>query len=108
MSLHVLGRRADAAGVLEAWSRDAAWFARRLYAPLAIVLLVAGVLLVGEQGYEHSQAWVSIAYTGWLAAFAIAVLGYRSADPKRVLLLNNVEIAILLLLVVDMAVKPGA
>lgn len=130
-ALHVLGRRAMRSrepGRLVEAVRDIHRFGPRLYAPLALVLLLFGILLVGEvQGFEQSQLWITLGYLGWLAAFLIAFLFYGSqertfealvaergpdhpdvrAAARRTLLLNSVEVAILLLVVVDMAVKPG-
>ncbi len=96
--------------------------------PLSVLLLVFGILLVGEVGYEHSQLWVSLAYVGWLIAFVLGAFVYprvakrmeeaverhgRESDEalgqvRRFLALNTIEITVLLLVVVDMAVKPGA
>ncbi len=129
VTLHILGRRAvkrGPAAVLE-WAREANWLGARVFGPLALVLLVAGILLVGEVGYEHSQAWVMIAYTGWLALVVIGAglhprLQMRTEEAvgehgdgsaavatavRRTLNANAVELAVLLLIVVDMAVKPG-
>jgi len=99
-----------------------------VYAPLSVLLLLFGILLVGEAGYKHSQLWVAIAYAGWLIAFALGAFVYprvakrledaveqhgRKSDEavvqvRRFLALNTIEITVLLLVVVDMAFKPGA
>ncbi|MBA2505761.1 MAG: hypothetical protein H0V29_07435 [Thermoleophilaceae bacterium] len=99
----------------------------RFYAPLSLILLVAGVLLVGEVGYEHSQLWITLAYLGWLTSFVIGILYYSRkgkeletivageglesdaflANYAAVARVNTVELTILFLIVVDMVVKPG-
>ena len=100
----------------------------RVYAPLSLLLLVFGIVLVGEAGYEHSDPWISFAYLAWLIAFLLgaavyprvlkrvddAVAEHGRASPeasgyvRNFLALNTIEITLLLLVVIDMAVKPGA
>lgn len=130
VTLHLMGRLATAAGGerLVAYTREANTIGPRLYAPLSLLLLTAGILLVDEAGYEFSQAWISIALAGWLVSFALGVGFYPGQQKKleeivasegpdaprvmqvydRVQNVNLAELGILLLVVVDMAVKPGA
>ena len=125
--MHVLGRRALARGDGEETyrvSREINKVAGRLFAPLSVILLVAGILLVNEAGYEFSQAWISIALAAWLISFVIGVGFYPRQDKKlealgpgapgagdnvrTTLAVNSVEVLILVLVVIDMTVKPGA
>lgn len=129
VTLHILGRLALASGDRQRmlqFSRDAEWIGPRFYAPLSIGLIVAGVLLVSEAGYDQSDLWVTFAYAGWLASFLIGVLYYPRAAKRRdavveaeglesdafldsykqVINVDLFELAILLLIVVDMAIKP--
>ena len=94
-----------------------------MYGTLAVLLLVFGILLVGEAGYEHSQLWVSLAYVVWLISLVLGAGVYPAmvkkvhevgpgteeglARVRQLVNLNAIEIALLLLVVVDMAVKPG-
>jgi uncharacterized membrane protein len=131
VSVHVLGRwtqkRGDAEQIV-AFNRDAVKISNVLYAPLAVVLIVAGVLLIEEVGYGYGDLWITLGFTGWLVSFVLGLAFYPrqarkidravseegpgSADAqariKRILLVNSIEILVLLLVVVDMAVKPGA
>ncbi len=129
VTLHILGRRAVKAGPgpAVAFAEDFGFFGSRVYGPMAILLLLLGILLVGEAGYEHSQLWISLAYVGWLIAAVLGAVVYPRlvmrvgqavasgggdaargvAGVRHVLTLNTVEITILLLIIVDMAVKPG-
>jgi uncharacterized membrane protein len=131
VSVHVLGRWAaktgDDAQLLE-FNRNALKLSALFYAPLAIVLLVAGILLVDEVGYEFSDLWISLAMLAWVLSLLLGVAFYprearrieaavADGGPSapavrqginRVLTVNAVEVTILLLVVVDMAVKPGA
>jgi uncharacterized membrane protein len=131
VSVHVLGRwtakRGDPEQIV-AFNRDAVRISYVLYAPLAIVLIVAGVLLVEEVGYGYDDPWITLGFLGWLFSLALGIgfyprqarkidravseEGAASADAQarmgRILLVNSIEILVLLLVVVDMAVKPGA
>jgi uncharacterized membrane protein len=131
VSVHVLGRWTTKRGDPEqivAFNRDAVKISNVLYAPLAIVLIVAGVLLVEEVGYAYDDLWITLGFVGWLFSLALGIGFYprqvrkidkavseegpASADAHgrigRILLVNSIEILVLLLVVVDMAVKPGA
>ncbi len=130
VTLHVLGRRAVKAGPEAGvgFAESAGWVGSRIYAPLSLLLLVLGIVLVGEAGYEHSDPWISFAYLAWVIAFLLgaavyprvlkrlegAVSEHGRASPEAgghvntFLSLNTIEITLLLLVVIDMAVKPGA
>jgi len=79
VTLHLLGRRSLAEGpeAAVAQAERGGWFGAHVYAPLSVLLLLFGILLVGEAGYKHSQLWVAIAYAGWLIAFALGAFVYR-------------------------------
>lgn len=131
ITLHVLGRMAAASGDRQRmlqFSRDADWIGPRFYAPLSVLLLVFGVFLVSrdEVGADMSTLWVSLGFVGWLISFLIGILYYSRAAKKRdaivaseglesdaflaqylrVANVNAIEITLLLLVVIDMAIKP--
>jgi uncharacterized membrane protein len=131
VSVHVLGRwtvkRGDPEQIV-AFNRDAVKLGIVFYAPLSIVLIIAGVLLVEEVGYGYGDLWITLGFLGWLFSLALgigfyprqarkveaAVTAGGQAAPEahatigRILLVNSIEITVLLLVIVDMAVKPGA
>ena len=130
VSVHVLGRWVAKEGDPErmvAFNRDAVKLGNVFYAPLALVLIVVGVLLVEEVGYEYSELWIALGFLGWLFSLAVwlgfyaqesrkveaAVLADGPASERaqagisRILLVNAIEITVLVLVVIDMAVKPG-
>jgi uncharacterized membrane protein len=130
VSVHILGRWVSGEGDparMVAFNRDAVKLGYVFYAPLALILIVAGVLLVEEVGYEYSDLWISLGFLGWLFSLvvglgfypqqsrkieaAIAAQGATSevaqAGISRILMVNSVEVLVLVLVVIDMAVKPG-
>ena len=130
VAVHVLGRMyvrgGDVAAMLD-FNRKAVAVGNRLYAPAALVLIVTGALLVEEVGYDYGSLWITLGFLGWIFSFVVGVGFYAregrkvdaavadegassqtaAAGIKRVLFVNSLEILILLLVVVDMAVKPG-
>jgi uncharacterized membrane protein len=130
VSVHILGRWIAREGDPErmvAFNRDAVKLGNVFYAPLALILIVAGVLLVEEVGYSYGDLWITVGFLGWLFSLAlglgfypqqsrkidaaVAAGGPTSADAqtgiRRVLLFNSIEITVLVLVVIDMAIKPG-
>ena len=130
ITIHVLGRRVlkrgDDQEVYE-FSKEINTVAMRLYAPTSLILLVAGILLVNEAGYEFSQTWITLAFIGWAFSFVVGIGYYGPQDKKlqalvaaegptapgvvenvrQALMVNSFEILILVLVVIDMTVKPG-
>jgi uncharacterized membrane protein len=130
ISLHILGRRVLKRGDGEeivAFSNEINTVAMRLYAPTSVVLLVAGILLVNEAGYEFSQLWITLGFLGWIFSFIVGVGYYGPQDKKlqalvaaegpstpgaianvrQALFVNQIELLILVLVIVDMTTKPG-
>jgi len=130
ITLHVIGRRALASGDRQRmlqFSQDADWIGPRFYAPLSIVLLLAGFKLVSDLNYDMSTTFVSIGLTGWLISFGIGIGYYSRAAKKRdevvaaegldgpgflasykqVANVNAIEISILLFVVFAMSWKMG-
>lgn len=126
--LHIWGRRALASGDPQRivdFAREAAWIGPRMFAPLAIVLFIAGQLLLAELDLEH-ETWIILAEMGWLASFLIGIFYYgrKSKELDRLIAEHGehspevetnvrqtanvaaIELTILLLVVVDMTVKP--
>lgn len=130
VAIHVLGRRVigrgDAEEILH-FSRETNAIGPVLYAPASIILLVAGIFLVGKAGYEFSQAWIGLAFAAWIITFLIGAGYYGPAgkklealvqaegpqapgvveSAKRTIMVSSVELLILVLVVVDMTTKPG-
>ena len=107
---------------------DVEWLGLRLLNPASLLVLVSGVLLVIDQeAYDFSQFWVWIG----LVMFAVSAgtgagfLGPESGRIKalieshgpespevqrrtaRILAISRIELVLLILIVLDMVVKPG-
>jgi uncharacterized membrane protein len=129
VTMHIFGRLATKRGPerrLE-FTRDSIQIGNRLYAPLSLILLIAGVLLVDEVGYGYGDFWITIGFLGFLTSFVLGVGYYPRAGRRyeavaagdgpgspaaealyrRTLGVNTFELTVLLLVVLDMAVKPG-
>ena len=130
IAMHILGRRVlrrnDPEEIYK-FSAEVNLIGMRLYAPTSLILLVAGILLVNEAGYEFSQLWITLGFLGWIFSFIVGVGYYGPQDKKlqalvaadgptapgvvanvrQALMVNSIEILILLLVVIDMTVKPG-
>ena len=131
LAIHIFGRMAEKTGdpqrMLE-FSQQASFIGPRLYGPLSLILLIAGILLVGETPYDHTDTWVMIGYAGWVISFLTGVGYYMRADRKQqaivaggglgsaeflalykqVATVSLIELVILFAVVADMAIKPGS
>ncbi|MCZ7590563.1 MAG: DUF2269 family protein [Gaiella sp.] len=111
-----------------AFARDAAWTGLRLYLPANLLVLVSGLLLVHEGGFGYGTLWIDVGLVGWALSVATgaAVLGpgwgaaVQTDDPegagaarlthavRRLVLVTNVDLAVLTGVVFAMAVRPTA
>jgi hypothetical protein len=130
VTLQVFAARAIAANSGErmaVFSGDAEWIGTRIFMPTSLVLIVFGFLLIheGSLGYPF---WIVFPIVVWLGSFLVGVsfLGPQSgklkevvaaeglASPaagaiqRRLMLTSRIEALFLVLVVLDMALKPGA
>jgi uncharacterized membrane protein len=127
--VQVLASRARAAGPERSvqFSGDVEWLGTRLLVPSSLLVLIFGVLLVNNVGFDFGDTWVILGLAAFAASF-IAGAGFlgpeagrisrlgaeRPADDpelqrriRRVLLISRIELLILVLVILDMVVKPG-
>lgn len=103
------------------------WVGTRVFIPSSLLLVILGFALVGEGNWDW-DFWLVFALAVWLASFlvGIAFLGPQSGklgkdverygvdSPQatqrlqRIFLVSRVELVFLILVVLDMALKPGA
>jgi uncharacterized membrane protein len=130
-SLQVLAIRATGSGDpvrMATFAGEAEWVGMRIFMPSSIVVLLAGIALVLEGGWGFDQLWILIGLAG--IAFSIvtgagfigpesgrmkALLESRTfEDPEvqsrlnRIFMISRIELGVLLLIVLDMTIKPGA
>jgi uncharacterized membrane protein len=106
---------------------DAEWVGHRLLAPASVLVVVFGVLLANEVGYDLSDTWILLAFAAFLLSFAVGaayldpesgrlselVSEFGPGDPavrrriRRVGLVSQVELLILVAVILDMVTKPG-
>ena len=127
--MHIFGRLASKEGPEHqlVFTQHSIRLGNVVFAPLALILLVAGVLLVNEVGYSYGDPWIGMGFLGFLVSFVLGVGYYPGAGRKygeiaagegpgspaaqalyrRTATVNMVELTILLLVIVAMTTKPG-
>ena len=117
--------RSDDPARMAGFLSDAGFVGQRIFAPASLILLLAGFGLIAEVDYDF-DVWIIVALAVWLFSFIIGMAyfgpeGNRLAEMvergdtagefqsrlSRLATLSRVETALLLLVVVDMAIKPG-
>jgi uncharacterized membrane protein len=112
---------------LAAIAADAEWIGMRIFLPSSLILVIFGFLLIAEGNWDY-ELWVVVAIAVWAASFvtgaaflgpesgrvsrAVERYGIDSEEArgriKRIFLVSRIELVFLLLIVLDMALKPGA
>jgi uncharacterized membrane protein len=130
-AIQILTVRARGAGGdrLAYLASEIQWYGTRVLIPTSLALIVLGFFLLHESGgaYDLGQGWVTFGFAVWLLSF-IAGAGYLGPesgrlsklveergpeDPEyqrrlgRIFLVSRIELVLLMLVVLDMAVKPG-
>ena len=105
---------------------DAEWIGMRIFLPSSLILVIFGFLLVGKGDWDW-DFWLVFALVVWIASVAVGAgfLGPESgriekvteregadspeaiARLRRIFLISRIELVFLVLVVLDMALKPG-
>ena len=127
--LTVLGLRAERAkdpNEMATIARQAAFVGEKLFAPAGLIVLLMGIAMMINIDWGWSTFWVVAGLVGYAATFAtgigvlsplakkvdrsIAELGPAAPETQaaiqRILLVARFDVAVLLLVVVDMVTKP--
>ena len=87
VTMHIFGRLATKEGPERqlVFTGQSIRLGNVLFAPLAVVLLVAGILLVDEVGYSYGDLWITIGFVGFLASFVVGrgLLPARGQEVRR-------------------------
>jgi uncharacterized membrane protein len=116
------GRKAE-------FAHEAALVGERVFSPLSLILLGLGIWLIhqGHGAWKYSTLWVTLGLVGWGLSFVVGV-GFLAPQSKRIaraiaehgpdspqasqaidriLLVARADAVLLVLIVLDMALKPG-
>ena len=126
---HLLWSRAQAAnGVKELGflGQNSEWIGNRFFVPSSLLLLGTGIWMVEDIGYSYGDFWVSFAIAVLVLSFVVGAgfLGPQGGklgqmlqtegltdatreQMRKVVTVSRIELLFLVLVVVDMAVKPG-
>ncbi len=119
--------RANEPERLGAFGKDAEFVGMRVFMPASLVVLAAGIWMVVDSGWAFTDLWIILGLIG--IAFS-AIVGAAFLSPEagrigklieergpadaevisrlnRIFVVSRVELVILLLIVINMVVKPG-
>jgi uncharacterized membrane protein len=120
--------RTGQTGRLMAFAKDLEKLGNRIFLPAALVVLIAGIVMVAySPAFEVTQLWVILGLVGIANTIVIgaAFLGPEAGrlakvahergaeDPevlsrtKRIFAISRIDLAVILLVVADMVLKPG-
>lgn len=125
-ALAIRAQRSDDPEELATVARQATFVGEKLFAPAGGVALAMGIVMVVNQHIGFGTTWVTIGLVGWAISFVtgIAVLAPRArklvelfdtvgaaapetqAAIRQILLIARVDVALLLVVVMDMLMKP--
>jgi uncharacterized membrane protein len=131
VAIQIFVMRAKRAGPerLAYFATEIEWYGTRVLVPSSLILVILGFILLHESSgaFDLGQGWVTFGFVVWLLSFiaGAAYLGPESGrlsklveergpdDPDyqrrlaRIFVVSRIELVLLILVVLDMTVKPG-
>ena len=128
VQMFYLRARADGPVALAHFAKAVEWIGMRVTTPASLLVIVFGVLLVGEvDAYDFGQFWITAALAMFGLSFVVGAgfLGPETGrlgklmderpldDPEisrrigRLVVISRIELLLLVLIVLDMVLKPG-
>ncbi|HET7482922.1 MAG TPA: DUF2269 family protein [Actinomycetota bacterium] len=127
--LHLIFVRTRSAGDASTMARlltNGEWLGKAFFGPISGVLLLAGIALVLKGPWQFNMVWVILGLVGFAASGLLGAVFLQTPatqlqsvlaekgfdDPQvkalsdRVFLLSRIDFAILVLVVIDMTIKP--
>jgi uncharacterized membrane protein len=118
--------RSNDGALMARFARESEWVGTRIYLPSSLALLAFGIWMVATSAWNFTDLWIEIGILGMVAtvitgAFFIGPTSKKIAagieangpdDPQvrkqveTILRVGRVDLAVLLLVVVDMVTKP--
>lgn len=131
VTVNILGTRVAAARdgqALAAYGRNTEWVGTHVYMPSSIIVLVFGIFTVIKGGFGFWQGWIIFGIAGIvitaltgslflgpeLKRIAGIVESRGAEDPEaierstRLIRIGRIDLLILILVVIDMVLKPGS
>ena len=127
--LTIRGKRSGESSYLAHLATEIEWYGTRVLLPSSLTIVIFGFLLINQSdgAYDLGDFFVGFAFAVWIFSFLIGLLflGPESGrigklllergtgDPEyqrrlsRLFLTSRIELLLLILVVLDMAVKPG-
>ena len=129
LTLTILGMRAERSNdpdEMATIARQAAFVGERIFAPIGLIVFLAGIAMVINLDLGWGTSWIVVGLVGYAITFLTGLLvlsplakrvahliGTKGAEDaetqaaiQRILLIARVDIAVLLLVVADMVLKP--
>ena len=126
--LTIRGKRSGESSYLAHLATEIEWYGTRVLLPSSLTIVIFGFLLINQSdgAYDLGDFFVGFAFAVWIFSFLIGLLflGPQSGklgqlleergpdDPEyqsrlaRVFLVSRIELVLLILVVLDMTVKP--
>jgi uncharacterized membrane protein len=125
--LTIRASRPNAALQIGALGREIEWVGTRFFIPSSLILVIFGFMLAGKGDWDW-EFWLVFALIVWIASFLVGAgfLGPQSrklgedverygpdspqatARMQRLFLISRIELVFLILVVLDMVLKPGS
>jgi uncharacterized membrane protein len=111
------------------FAKEIEWYGTRVLLPTSLILVILGFILLHESSgaYDLGQGWVTFGFVVWLLS-AVSGAGFLGPESgrlgklledrgpedaeyqrrlARVFLISRIELTLLILVVLDMTIKPG-
>jgi uncharacterized membrane protein len=114
---------------LSFFAKEIEWYGTRVLVPSSLLVVILGFILLHDSSgaYDLGQGWVTFGFVVWILSFIVGA-GYLGPESgrlsklgdergpedaeyqrrlARIFVVSRIELVLLVLVVLDMAVKPG-